>query len=105
MEDLQQQAADAFYWRNGLDGEEHVLIDPNSFDPELHVSVESVFVTQDGERFAYSWSINNSDEADLHIVDIASGRLAVSKAVWVRDWRKRKDLSRPYTSEEVRKAG
>jgi prolyl oligopeptidase len=70
---LADQEKTAFYWRNGLDGEEHVLIDPNSFDPELHVSVESVFVTQDGERFAYSWSINNSDEADLHVVDIDSG--------------------------------
>ena len=38
---------------------------------------------------------------DLHLVDIASGRVAVSKALWVRDWRKRKDLSTPYVGKEA----
>lgn len=31
----------------------------------------------------------------LHWVDIAAGREAVRKAMWVREWRKRKDLSTP----------
>ena len=38
---------------------------------------------------------------DLHLVDIASGRVAVSKALWVRQWRARKDLSVPYMGKEA----
>lgn len=37
----------------------------------------------------------------LYEIDIAAGREAVRKAVWVRDWRKRKDLSRPMKKGEA----
>jgi len=42
-------------------------------------------------------------ECHLHWVDIAAGREAVLQAIWVREWRKRKDLSRPLdvSIEEV----
>jgi hypothetical protein len=71
-------------------------VEPDAYDPMPEVDREEALVIHLPVGQA---------RCDLHIVDIASGRLAVSKAVWVRDWRKRKDLSRPYTSEEVRKAG
>jgi len=36
----------------------------------------------------------------LHVVDIDAARPAVSKAMWVREWRKQgKNLSTPYTGE------
>jgi prolyl oligopeptidase len=67
------QEKTAFYFREGADGEEQVLLDPNAFDEEQNISIENVFVTEDGARYAYTQSINASDEATLIVVDRASG--------------------------------
>ena len=34
---------------------------------------------------------------ELHLIDIAAGWEAFERAMWVRSWRTRKDLTRPYT--------
>jgi len=41
----------------------------------------------------------NQGRCQLHLVDIQAGRKAAAMALKVRDWRKRKDLSAPYTKE------
>lgn len=41
---------------------------------------------------------------DIHWVDIEAGAEAAKQALWVREWRKRKDLSRPFGHKEVNSA-
>jgi hypothetical protein len=60
--------------------------DPEAYEPMPEVSRDRAVVIHlpagKGECF-------------LHWVDISAGREAVRKAMWVREWRKRKDLSTP----------
>lgn len=42
-------------------------------------------------------------QCNLHWVDIEAGLEAARQALWVRDWRKRKDLSKPFSKEVLRK--
>lgn len=41
------------------------------------------------------WLPAGQGHAELHVIDLNAGWQAVQQALWVRDWRKRKDLARP----------
>jgi prolyl oligopeptidase len=62
------------YWREGADGEEHVLLDPNTMSQDGTVSLGTWVPSYDGKRVAYALKANNSDEATLHLIDVASGK-------------------------------
>ncbi|HEY3284219.1 MAG TPA: prolyl oligopeptidase family serine peptidase [Armatimonadota bacterium] len=57
-------------FREGLDGEEQVLLDPNTWSADGSVSLGSYSVSWDGKRVAYQVKANNSDEATLHVMEI-----------------------------------
>ena len=65
---------------------------PNVYEPMAEVSRDKALVIHLPAGQA---------RCELHWVDIAAGREAVRTAVWVRDWRKRKDLSEPFDTKEV----
>jgi hypothetical protein len=64
-------------------------------DPDKNPGAYEEMPTVDRERALVIHLPVGRAECHLHVVDIAAGRLAASKAVWVREWRKRKDLSTP----------
>jgi prolyl oligopeptidase len=62
------------YWREGKDGPQQVLFDPNTWSTDGSVALGSWSVTEDGKTVAYSIKKNNSDEATLYVMDVASGK-------------------------------
>jgi prolyl oligopeptidase len=61
------------YWKAGKDGPEQVLFDPNAWSHDGSVSLGTWVPSWDGERVAFQEKQNNSDEATLHVLDVASG--------------------------------
>jgi prolyl oligopeptidase len=62
------------YWRQGRDGAEHVLLDPNAWSADGSAALGVWAVTYDGKTVAYSVKNNNSDEATLYVMDVATGK-------------------------------
>ncbi len=62
-----------FYWKQGADGKEHVLLDPNAMSKDGSVSVSDIFVAWDGKKVAYRVQKNNADAATLYVMDVGAG--------------------------------
>lgn len=62
------------YWKQGKAGSEKVLFDPNEWSKDGSVSLGSWSVSWDGKTVAYQVKKNNSDEATLYLMDVASGK-------------------------------
>ena len=61
------------YWREGTAGDERVLLDPNTMSGDGTVSLGVWLPSYDGQRVVYALKANNSDEATLHVREVASG--------------------------------
>ena len=61
------------FWREGRRGHERVLLDPNEWSADGSVSLGVWSVSYDGRKVAYSVKANNSDEATLYVMDVATG--------------------------------
>lgn len=68
------QEKEAVHWRQGKAGEPKVLLDPNAWSPDGSVSLGSWLPSWDGRYVAYQVKKNNSDEATLEIIDVATGK-------------------------------
>jgi prolyl oligopeptidase len=64
------------YWKEGKDGAEHVLLDPNTWSKDGSVSLGDFRPSWDGKLVAYTVRKNNSDEATMHVMDVASGKVS-----------------------------
>ncbi len=64
------------YWREGADGAEKVLFDPNTWSADGSAALGGWQVSWDGTRVAYQKKINNSDEATLYLMDVATGKVS-----------------------------
>lgn len=64
----------AVYWREGRDGPDRVLLDPNPWSTDGSVSLGVWSVSYDGRNVAYAVKQNNSDEATLTVMDVETGR-------------------------------
>jgi len=62
------------YWREGKDGKDAVLLDPNAWSTDGSVSLGAWSVSWDGKTVAYAVKSNNSDEATLYVMDVATGK-------------------------------
>lgn len=65
-----------YYWREGKTGKPKVLLDPNTMSADGSVSIRSVAASFDGKWVAYKKSENNSDEATMHVMDVATGKVS-----------------------------
>ncbi len=61
------------YWKEGKKGAEKVLFDPNGWSTDGSVSLGAWVPSWDGKRVAFQEKRNNSDEATLYVLDVASG--------------------------------
>ena len=63
-----------YYVREGEDGDERVLLDPNTLSPDGSISVHGIHPSRDGKLLAYKLSLNNADASTLHLRDLDTGR-------------------------------
>jgi prolyl oligopeptidase len=64
----------AVYWREGREGPEKVLLDPNTWSADGSASLRMWSVSWDGRKVAYNQTANNSDESTLYVMDVATGK-------------------------------
>jgi prolyl oligopeptidase len=69
------------YWKDGRDGAEKVLFDPNDWSKDGSVSLGAWSVSWDGKMVAYAVHQNNSDEATLHLMEVGSGKKFETEAI------------------------
>ncbi len=62
------------YVRQGLDGQDHVLIDPHPLSPDHSTSVTLQDVSKDGKLIAYGVRLGGKDEESIHLKDVDSGQ-------------------------------
>jgi prolyl oligopeptidase len=62
------------YVKDGKDGAERILLDPNTWSADGSSSLGTWVPSWDGARVAYSVKANNSDEATLYVIDVATGK-------------------------------
>jgi prolyl oligopeptidase len=64
------------YVRTGLQGQEHVLVDPNRYatKPGEHFTLNYYVPSYDGRYVAYGVSPSGSEDAVIHILDTSTGR-------------------------------
>lgn len=61
------------YWKQGEDGAEKVLIDPNTLSPDGSIALGGWWPSYDGRLLAYSLKKNNADAATLYVMAVDSG--------------------------------
>lgn len=61
------------YWKHGKDGAEKPLLDPNGWSKDGTVSLGAWVPSWDGTKVAFQQKANNSDEATLYVLDVATG--------------------------------
>ncbi len=64
------------YWRKGKEGEEKVLLDPNTMSEDGSISIGFVVPSWDGKLVAYSVKENNADEATMRVMTVATGKVS-----------------------------
>jgi prolyl oligopeptidase len=69
---LQNQSV--LYVRDGRDGTERVLLDPNALSPDGTVALTSTAPTQDGSLLGYSLSRSGSDRQELLVRNVETGQ-------------------------------
>ncbi|HWU89096.1 MAG TPA: prolyl oligopeptidase family serine peptidase, partial [Kofleriaceae bacterium] len=62
------------YWRQGEQGAEKVLFDPNAWSADGTKGLGGWWPSFDGKYVAYSVKLNNSDETETKIIDVATGK-------------------------------
>jgi prolyl oligopeptidase len=63
----------SIYWREGRNGKDQVLLDPSEWSSDGSASLGVWNPSRDGRKVAYTVKGNNSDEATLHVMDVATG--------------------------------
>ncbi|HZT79689.1 MAG TPA: prolyl oligopeptidase family serine peptidase [Gemmataceae bacterium] len=69
-----KQNQPVLYVREGLRGEDRVLLDPNALSKEGAVALDWWFPSRDGKLLAYGLSQNGSEQSTLHVRDVAAGK-------------------------------
>jgi prolyl oligopeptidase len=62
------------YWRQGEQGAEKVLFDPNTWSADGTKGLGGWWPSQDGKYVAYAVKLNNSDETETKIIEVATGK-------------------------------
>ncbi|HEV3277512.1 MAG TPA: prolyl oligopeptidase family serine peptidase [Terriglobia bacterium] len=62
------------YVRQGLEGDDRVLLDPHPLSPDHTTSVTLQDVSKDGRLIAYGVRLGGKDEESIHLKDVDSGK-------------------------------
>ncbi|MEO7331889.1 MAG: prolyl oligopeptidase family serine peptidase, partial [Minicystis sp.] len=69
------------YWKEGKAGKERVLFDPNEWSKDGSVSLGNYQISWDGKTVAYTIHQNNSDEATMFVMDVATGKKSAKDVI------------------------
>jgi prolyl oligopeptidase len=61
------------YVREGIEGTDRALLDPNAIDPSGTTALDWYYPSHDGRLLAYGLSQNGSEQSELHVRDVATG--------------------------------
>ncbi len=61
------------YWKQGADGEEKVLLDPNAWSADNTISLGTWVPSWDGKKVVFAQKPNAADEATLYVLDVDTG--------------------------------
>ena len=67
------QDLSVLYVRNGLAGEDRVLIDPHPMSPDHTISVSYLDISRDGRLVVYAMRDGGVDEVSIHLRDVDTG--------------------------------
>jgi prolyl oligopeptidase len=70
--------------REGLDGADRVLLDPNALNPRGTTALDWFYPSEDGSFLAYGLSEDGSEESVLHVMDVRTGALLVDRIAHTR---------------------
>lgn len=81
------------YWRNGLNEDDRVAIDPNALNDAGTTALDWYFPSLDGRLLAFGLSENGSEESVLHLLDLDRGvtlpdripRMRAASVAWLPD--------------------
>ena len=76
------QNQDVLYWMDSLDGEKHVLIDPNEFSEDGTIALTNWEVSKDGNLLVYATNASGSDWQIWRVRDINTGKDLSDKLEW-----------------------
>ena len=74
MKRLADQDQLSIYMRNGVSGDDQLLVDPHPLSPDHTINLEIEDVTQDGRLMAYGLRQGGEDEVALRILDVDQRR-------------------------------
>ncbi len=87
---LQNQSP--IYWTEGLNGEPHLLLDPNTLSADGTVALNGASITDDGRLAAFSLAEAGSDWMKITVREIATGKDLPDVIHWTKfgsaTWRK-----------------
>jgi len=63
------------YVRQGLKGDDQVLVDVNKLSTDGTVALDWWFAAEDGKYVAYGTSASGSEESTLHLIEISTGKI------------------------------
>jgi len=81
------------YVRDSLNGEDRVLLDPNTMSADATIALDWWYSSHDGKYVAYGTSASGSEESTLRIIETATGRelpdaidrTRFASVVWLKD--------------------
>lgn len=79
---LQNQSV--MYFREGIEGEIRVLLDPNKLSDDGTIALAGTSVSHDGKYLAYSIAKSGSDWNEIQVIEIATGKRLPDTLKWVK---------------------
>jgi prolyl oligopeptidase len=70
-----KQNQPVLYWRQGVDGEDRVAVDPNALNPAGTTALDWFYPSEDGRLLAYGLSEDGSEQSVLQLQEVSTGRV------------------------------
>lgn len=78
------QNQSVLYYREGLSGEEKMLLDPNTLSADGTVSLSGISFSKDAKYMAYGISKAGSDWNEWYVMEVANGKKLDDKLEWIK---------------------
>lgn len=78
------QNQSVLYYQEGLEGEQEVLLDPNTLSEDGTASINGMGFSKDAKYMAYGISRAGSDWVEINVMDLASKEKLVDVIQWVK---------------------
>ena len=78
------QSQNVYYYKKDIEGEERVLLDPNSLSEDGTVSLSGFQISKNGKYLGYLISRSGSDWQEIYVKDIESDKVLSDHIEWVK---------------------